>query len=741
MANFDFSTLNSHDFELLVRDLLNADEDSKGSGIRFRTFKEGKDKGIDLLYSTNSNEYEIVGQAKHYLQSGIDKLIYDLKNVEADKVRKLDPAKYIFATSLPLLVSKSGEILSIFNPYIKNSSDIYGQEELNRLLDKHPHVLNNHFKLWLSSAAILTKVLDYKLEGRSQEFSENELKKKLRLYVETPALEAARSILKKNKFIVITGEPGVGKTTTAELLLYEAIADGYNLVYVYDDVKEMESDLALKDNKTVYYYDDFLGHNALEIAKAKGAETALLRIIKRVIDSKTKLLIFTTRTFILNSAVEESERLRQFDLKAKQSLIELKSYSKSTRLQLLDNHIEESLLSDELKAVLKQSDVQAFIVNHQNFYPRSVEFITMSDKAEDMSAADFKKFIYSNFNKPDEIWRHAYEQQISENERMLLNTMVSFGYDVHIDVLEEAFNARVDYEVKHNNYRKKINLFIDSFRRLEGGFITNSRYDSEMYGFINYSLVDFLVTYIRSDNYEAMRIAEAATFVEQLTTRLYPLSEPRQTKTMSDRLKARLLTDTASFIKEDSGDADRLALFMLLITYFSRSENHKVAKKLLSSILQWDFLGEDTSVSIPFVSWLRTASQPELIDIITNRSTEVFVPLILNASELDECVSLLDLATSEYDFDLSLDAERLQEVTDHLNNLLDEKIESDIEELLDYSHAQDFVDEKESDSMNTKNILESFGFDIRANLARYGEHDWYEVGMDNYFREQMAKDD
>ena len=741
MANFDFSTLNSHDFELLVRDLLNADEESKGSGIHFRTFKEGKDKGIDLLYSTNSNEYEIVGQAKHYLQSGIDRLIYDLKNSEADKVRKLNPAKYIFATSLPLLVSKSNEILSIFDPYIKNGSDIYGQEELNRLLDRYPHILNNHFKLWLSSAAILTKLLDYKIEGRSQEFSENELKKKLRIYVETPALEAARSILKKNKFVVVTGEPGVGKTTTAELLLYETIADGYNLVYVYDDIKEMESDLALKDKKTVFYYDDFLGHNALEIAKAKGAETALLRIIKRVIDSKTKLLIFTTRTFILNSVVEESERLRQFDLKAKQSLIELKSYSESTRLQLLNNHIEESLISDDLKAVLRQSEVQAFIVHHPNFYPRSVEFIAMADKAVGMSAPDFKQFVYSNFNKPDEIWRHAYEQQISENERMLLNTMVSFGNEVRLDVFEEAFNARLDYEVKYNNYRKEINVFKNSFRRLEGGFITNSRHYSEMYGFINYSLIDFLVTYIRSDNYEAMRVAEAATFVEQLTTRLYPLSGTGPIKTMSDRLKARLLTDNASFIKEGSEDADSLVLLMLIITYFPRSENRKVAKKLLSSILHWDFLEDNTSVSAPFVSWLKRANQPELIDIISKRSTEVFVPLILNAAGLDESVDLLDLATSEYDFDLTLDARRLQEVSDHLSDLLDEKIDSDIEDLLDYSHAADFVDEKETDSKNTKITLESFGLDIKANLARYGEHDWYEIGMENYFREQMAKDD
>jgi len=93
MADYDFSTLNSSDLEELVCDLLNAKEKKNGTGIIFRTFKDGKDKGIDILYSTLVHPYEIVGQVKHYYRSGYDALLKNLKIYEKNKVDILKPTK------------------------------------------------------------------------------------------------------------------------------------------------------------------------------------------------------------------------------------------------------------------------------------------------------------------------------------------------------------------------------------------------------------------------------------------------------------------------------------------------------------------------------------------------------------------------------------------------------------------------------------------------------------------------
>lgn len=60
MAEYDFSALTDKEFEELVRDLL-----SKDPGISLRTFKKGKDKGIDIRYSSPNNINKVIVQAKH----------------------------------------------------------------------------------------------------------------------------------------------------------------------------------------------------------------------------------------------------------------------------------------------------------------------------------------------------------------------------------------------------------------------------------------------------------------------------------------------------------------------------------------------------------------------------------------------------------------------------------------------------------------------------------------------------
>ena len=118
MADYDFSTLNSSDLEELACDLLNADKPS-GSKIRYKTFKDGKDQGIDFRYSTATNDNAQVGQVKHYYRTGYAGMLTHLKNTEVDKVKKLNPGKYIFVTSVDLSTANTSAIKTTFAPYIK----------------------------------------------------------------------------------------------------------------------------------------------------------------------------------------------------------------------------------------------------------------------------------------------------------------------------------------------------------------------------------------------------------------------------------------------------------------------------------------------------------------------------------------------------------------------------------------------------------------------------------------------
>ncbi|AWG22859.1 hypothetical protein FFWV33_15655 [Flavobacterium faecale] len=735
MSDYDFSTLNSSDLEELVCDLLNLDQPDD-SVIKYKTFKEGKDKGIDLLYSTDNNMFEQVGQVKHFYRTGYNKMLYPLRATEVDKVKKLNPNRYIFATSVDLSVANAEEIMTLFEPHIKNLNDVYGKKDLNRLIENHEEILNTHYKLWLSDFSILRKLLGSDLEFRSSAFEEHELKRRLRIYVKTPLFEDVQKALEKNRFIILTGEPGVGKTTLAEMLIYKYIAEGYNLSYILDDIKEAEKVLIPGDSKQIIYFDDFLGSNKVEINKAKGSETTLRKILNRIPGMENKLVVFTTRSFLLNTAIEESENLKRFNVKAKSSLFELKEYDEVLKRQLLNNHIEDSELKEELKELLYDEKLQEFIVKHTNYTPRSVEFITSVELVNHFNTTEFKEFIFSSFNYPDQIWRHAYIEQITEDDRLLLNTLISFGDSANITELENAYNTRVRYEVKNNNKHIEMFAFSKSFKRLEGGFILLKNDDDV--NFINPSLIDFLMNFLAENQDEVNRIAESVQYLSQLTVRLFSLGRTGKVK-IPKSLEKRLLTDYQSFISNENVDYDLIYLALVIYKYVEDDDKEEVICEIIDRITEWKALHEDYSLNLHFKNFMLSVKGNEYINsILQKRIEEIVSELFRGTRELNDAVDLLAQLIESFDVDLKkLDTTN---ITNHLDDLFSEHIFNDIEDLMDWATDEGEVYDRRNAFENLSIQINDLGLEYKADLSEF-DQDWFEVCRCNDIRRIMEKND
>src|SRR5204863_3689121 len=122
MADYDFTaSLSPLDFELLSKDLLEAE-----LHIRLENFSEGRDKGIDLRYSSPKDDHRItfdalmqpkgappqlIVQCKRY--STYASLKSELKNKELAKIRQLQPARYILTTSVSLSPMQVDELQSL----------------------------------------------------------------------------------------------------------------------------------------------------------------------------------------------------------------------------------------------------------------------------------------------------------------------------------------------------------------------------------------------------------------------------------------------------------------------------------------------------------------------------------------------------------------------------------------------------------------------------------------------------
>lgn len=641
MSDYDFSTLNSKDFEKLVCDLLNA-KIGTNRNMMFNTFKSGRDKGIDLLLSTEKNIYEVVGQVKHNYQSTYSKLIFDAKNTELKKVQALDPKSYVFVTSQPLNVNNKEEIMNVFSPYINSLSDILGKDDLNDLIRLHKSIEENHFKLWFSSTIAIQKIIQYKFVGRRSEFSENEIKRKLRLFVTTKELSYAKRQLEQNKFIIITGDPGVGKTTLSEVLIYNFLSKDYELNVIYDDIKEIEETLKNDDSKQVFYFDDFLGHTQAEILKSKSAETSLLKLVSRFEKSENKLLILNTRRFILNTFMEESERFRNFNPLRSESKIELLSYSYGAKRRMLDNHISESDLGVEKIEVIK--NLSSFICTHKNFSPRHIEFFTSVHHGGAQKANSLKNFIFENLENPKRIWEHAYKYQITSLERFLLNTLFSLDSASSKELLESAFNSRIEFEVKNNNLIKPISPFHECVRKLNDGFIVNSNFFNDVvnFEFINPSLEDFLRYFIESDTSELERILLSSVSIYQWF-HFYELFE--NTPDLVTLRISNFFSET--FVKRLKTDEDAYK-GVIIMHLLSKVENRKICQ-ILKSIRNWDFIYDNFRLNYYTFKFLQNAKSNKPINYtISKLDLSFYLNLILSCSDLEDLYETIVLFKNHY---------------------------------------------------------------------------------------------
>lgn len=514
MANYDFSTLNDRDLEELTRDLL-----SKILNVNFQSFKPGKDKGIDLRYSTVNDENEIVVQVKHYLGSGISKLKLDLKNNETQKVFSLKPKRYILCTSLPLSPQDKEDIKNIFKPYIQSTSDVVGKEDLNKWLDDYSEIQERHFKLWLSSIDIIKKIVKNGVKGRS-EFYKEKIVKEITVYVPNKTHNEAVNALNKNHFILITGIPGIGKSTLANMLTYQLLAKDFELVYVRE-ITEAEEAFS-PEKKQIFYFDDFLGAITLDLYSSRNADSAIVNFIQRVEDDKHKRLILTCRTTILNQAKNISDKIENSNIDISNYEVRIENYTDWDKARILYNHIYLSDIEDHQKFIFFQNNFHWKVIKHRFYNPRVIQDITKKNNVIDSDYSE--KFVLDIINDPKKIWEKPFNVQISHISRLLLLTMYSLGggiYYITDERLKEAFNSRINYEVVHNNYQRKGNEYNFALKELVGAFINRTIDKNNIrYSFFNPSIDDFLFAYFQNSNEEYLQLLKSSVYFEQFKYRI-----------------------------------------------------------------------------------------------------------------------------------------------------------------------------------------------------------------------------
>lgn len=608
--SYDFSTLSDKDLEELVRDIL-----SLKLGIEFQSFKPGKDKGIDLRYASNNDENEIVVQVKHYLNSGLTKLKGVLKKQEVPNVISLNPKRYVFATSLPLSHQNKEEIKIIFAPYIQSTSDVLGKNDLNNFLRNNPTVVENHFKLWLTSTTVLKRILLNGVKGRS-DFTKKFIHDRIRIFVPSSTYKTAVNILNENNFILITGAPGIGKTTLANMLTYQLLGEGFELVYVRE-IKEAEDSYS-SDKKQIFYFDDFLGSSTLDLKSSKNADLAIVSFTERVRTDKQKKLILTCRTTLLKQAKEESEKIESSKIEISKYEVKIEDYQDLDKARILYHHIYFSNLSEELKSVFFRDRFYWKIIRHRNYNPRIVEFFTDIDRLQ--PEIEYDEEILGFLENPTKIWEKSYKKQISNEARFFLSALYSLSgrYIVSEVTLKKAFDARLNYEVSHNNYTKASGIFNKAVKELLDGFISRilkieENNTSIEYRFFNPSVEDFLYYYFTENVEEYFIILESAIMFRQFKERISTRKELLSKRiyfgdNYNYKTLLQLFLDKSPVLSELASDDNKLHIVSVLLKFFRWED---VEQKVINIMNDLDLI---------FLSWNDRDNLIEILNYIADNN-------------------------------------------------------------------------------------------------------------------------
>ena len=293
---------------------------------------------------------------------------------------------------------------------------------------------------------------------------------------------------------MIVGDPGVGKTITSKMIVLNYAGQGYKVRFTTDVTHLSNLKKALSQNfdeKEIILLDDCFGQAYFNMKETQ--ENELIQLIKFVYLHPNKKLLLNSRITIYQEARARTLNLLKTESKNefKVFTLDVSKISKLDKAKIFYNHLYFCGIPQEHRMNITEEKRYFNIIEHKNYNPRIIEFVTNEIHYENISPDNYYSFIMNCLNNPKKVWENEYHRRLEIYDRIFLNTLYSLtNLYISLDIMKKCFNKRISALL---NIDTSIDYFNNSLKRLNGSMVKLIDVDGiKMISVANPSVNDFL---------------------------------------------------------------------------------------------------------------------------------------------------------------------------------------------------------------------------------------------------------
>lgn len=505
----NFGLISSKEFEEVCKDVL---EKRLGTPLRF--YGLGADGGRDITSEDGSNS--VIVQCKHYVKSSPEALYRSLEK-GLNQAINLHPLKYYLCISSELTPPQIKKIQALYKDIIPDDSFIIDGSRLGDWLSlpEYGDIVRKHLPLFIANQNVLAAFLTQDISEDTESLL-TEIAGEGDVYVKNEWFPKALELLASKRMLLLTGDPGIGKTTLSKMLIMEFLRQKPNakLIYASDgNIRSMKKAMNPSGSQIeLFFLDDFVGKFVMDLGANQISE--ITSFIENISQHQNRYIIINSRITVLNKTQNAFASLEKKLEKTGCCLLEINSLSMRSKAKIFVNHIIKGNVDQERIDSLLADNRYFDVVNHPNYNPRLIEFVTNKKHYESREAKDYYKFIMEILDKPSVIWQTEYEA-LTDYERLLLIALGSFPDCRAPDSVLKECAARMSI-VCPNKQGQTPDSFEVALAHLSGSFIKRTATRSAVINQFANPAVEQLIAQNTSLNFTQTELYKSVVWRDQL---------------------------------------------------------------------------------------------------------------------------------------------------------------------------------------------------------------------------------